>query len=611
MRSFSLYLKISILTTFQIFALNAAYAVSDDPIIVTADRFKNPLIESTSSITVFTKEDLKKVSNLNDLIVQAPGLVLATSGPSGGSSSLFLRGSDSAHTLVIIDGIIMNDPSTPNRQFDFGRLSLSNIEKIEIIKGSQGLLYGHDAVGGAIIITTKRGDGPTSTHGNIMVGSNSTYKATMSSEGKNDQLYFYYGIDYLQTRGFSAANIKDNPGADDDGQKLWTMQANLEKKIWNDDTIKLNLRKVNDFSELDKGGGRNQDDINDYQKAEQIFGKASYTHFTENTENELAYNQTRHHRATYVLPDQFKSASSTTFYDGMIRNLNFSHTHFLNSVLTQNLLINYVYEEEDQTDKSQESYGVSLNHQFKKDGHTITIGGRLDHNQNFNDYGTYKISYGRHFIDWSWHISHGSGHKAPSINQLFDATYGNKDLTPEKSQSSELGARWQYLDKQELQTTVFFNEVKNRLSYHPTTYVNLNSGKARMYGIEGEFKNTLTSNIKTQIATTWLRAYDVSSKEKLKRRPNLNGELSIITEHDSHFSRISYFYQGKRNDSDSLGSTVQMTSYGLLSFDYSYLLNANTKVYLKLKNILNKKYEEVYGYGTSGRGLETGANFIF
>ena len=149
--------KVFLSAFYYLISSQALYAsvLNSDEIVITADRIKSSPYLATSQVKVFDSKEISQHSSLSSLLEEQSDLSLVTSGPSGGTTSLFLRGNDSSHLLVIIDGIIMNDPSNPNRQFDLGRLSLTSVKKIELLKGSQGILYGSNAIGGVLLITTK------------------------------------------------------------------------------------------------------------------------------------------------------------------------------------------------------------------------------------------------------------------------------------------------------------------------------------------------------------------------------------------------------------------------------------------------------------------------
>jgi len=242
---------------------------AEDVIVISADRIKSNTNKSTSDIRIINAEEIKDNSSktLPELLSKESDLTVVSSGPNGSNSSLFLRGSDSSHTQVVIDGIVMNDPSNPNRQFDIGRLSLNNIGKIEILKGSQGLAYGSNAIGGVIVITTKKAQSTKTTGESYLdYGTFNTVNAGVNLQKKYDLLNFSFGADAMKTDGFSAANKKNNPNAEKDGDQRVALSLGANKEFREDLTVDFNLHYSHNKADLDKGGGAGNDDPNDNQK---------------------------------------------------------------------------------------------------------------------------------------------------------------------------------------------------------------------------------------------------------------------------------------------------------------------------------------------------------
>ena len=183
-------------------------ALPDDASI-TANRTETLRSQVGSSMSVITEEQIRRSGQTTLLGVLrdagVPGIDFAQSGAPGSVTSGFIRGANSAHTKVMMDGVPLNDPSSPTRNFDFGTFSLDNVERIEIIRGPQSTLYGSDAIGGAINIITKRGNGPAQFRSTSMGGTFGTWQQSLSVSGGTDQYYYSLSGSYLQSDGFSAA----------------------------------------------------------------------------------------------------------------------------------------------------------------------------------------------------------------------------------------------------------------------------------------------------------------------------------------------------------------------------------------------------------------------
>lgn len=583
--------------------LNSAYAATDNSIIVTADRIKSTLEKSPSDIKVFETDDIEKAASITELLRTQSDLKIAQSGPTGSSTSLFLRGSDSSHTLVLIDGIIMNDPSNPNRQFDLGRLSLNNIERIEILKGSQGLLYGSNAIGGVILITTKKGTDALTGSAQFDYGTFDTFNSAVNVQRKINSTSMSFGIDHLKTRGFSAANINVNPGADNDGEERLTVSAGLNQALSDKNEIVLNYRGVLDEADLDKAGGAGSDDPNDYQDTKEHYLKVGYNHKWTEGETQLAFTRSTHERAL-IIPFE-----SNTTSKGDINTVAINHTQYTTDRLTQNINLDYQHEE-DQLDNFNENMSLFFYNRYEVDANTYNLGLRVDSNKFFGEHLTYKGAYLRNLDPAIFKMSYSTGFRAPSLNQLFDPTYGNKNLNPEKSQSAEIGFEIPFVIHVNT-ATLFYTELDNRLSYDPVTFINQNRGRSRVIGFENVFDTTLTPDITLGIATTWMSARDLSAKQKLARRPNFSAKIIFTNRIEKHAFTVEGDFTGKRPDVDNLGNTVSMGSNFVFNANYSYNFTEKYSTYVRVRNILDKNYEDIYGYGTGGRAATLGLKYIF
>lgn len=587
------------------------FAINAQDIIVTADRIKSSFEKSPSDIRVFSVEEITRADTIIDLLKTESDLQIAQSGGTGSNASLFLRGSESSHTLVVIDGIVMNDPSNPNRQFDIGRLSLNNIERVEILKGSQGLLYGSNAIGGVIVITSKQAQGEQlSGSTSVDYGSFNSLGGAANAQKKFGRLALSLGIDYFQTDGFSAANLSSNPNADDDGEKRLTLSFSANQSITKNTEAIFNYHFMKDDIDLDIGGGPGSDDPNDFQLTEEQYLKSGIKQFWNSGETHFYYTRNSHNRTLNTLPDAASTTRSSVVSKGVVDTFAINHTQYTSEFLTQNLNIDFQHEE-DQSGRFNENISSFLYNRFEAGNNIFNIGARLDSNKYFGEYLTYKTAYLYNFNQNIFKASYSTGFRAPSLNQLYDPIYGNKNLNPEKSQSAEMGIDIPMGFDNKYTGTLFYTELKNRLSYDPVTFVNQNRGRARIVGLENRIDIHISRFTSANLSATWLSAKDMTSKEKLVRRPDLSGRAGLNYQYESHTSSIDFNYTGKRNDVDNSGNIVKMKAHSSFDLEYKYAFNQVWSANGKVKNILNKYYEDIYGYGTGGRAATLGMKYIF
>ena len=590
----------------------------DDPIVITADRIRSKTDLSSNDVKIFSEKDIygSKKFDLPEILKQESDLSIISSGASGSSASLFLRGTDSSHVLVVLDGIVLNDPSNPNRQFDISKLSLINIEKVEVLKGSQGLGFGSNAIGGVIFITSKK---PTANQsagsGYLEVGSYQTVNTGFDFQKGFQDFMTSFGLQYLKTSGFSAADEALNPNAEADGNKRLSLNFNTYKNLGRDLKINTFINYINYQSDLDDGGGSGFDTPNFTQTGEDFHGKFEFEKLWLNSgaTTNLSLTSSTHHRHDKNKFDAHfpNSFNLDTIASGELNTLAISHTYFPIEELTQNINLEYS-KESDNFRNSNENSSVFIYHQLEIEKNLLNLGVRLDHNQIFKNFLTYKAGLSHKFEIMLARFSHSTGFKAPSLNQLFDPQYGNKNLSPEKSQSFELGFDYTIAHNIQSSSTLYSTFIQDRHTYMPVTYVNINGGKAEIYGIEQKTNFKINHMMSNQLSFNALKTKDLTTQKSLARRADFSLKNNFeITPSDSH--RISYDFSivSTRADVDNAGNSVNMPAYQLHDINYFYQSVKNAEYYLKLKNIFNRKYQETYGYGTAGRNFSLGAQIKF
>jgi vitamin B12 transporter len=179
-----------------------------EPVVVTATKLETPVSEIASSVTVITAEEIenRQPTSALDVLRTVPGLDVVRQGGLGQQTSVFLRGGNSTHTLVLVDGIEMNDPANPGRSFDFATLGTDNIERIEIVRGPGSTLYGSDAIGGVINIITRKGSGKPTITLSAEGGSFETHQEKLSLSGGNDLWNYSLAASFIESNGISAAD---------------------------------------------------------------------------------------------------------------------------------------------------------------------------------------------------------------------------------------------------------------------------------------------------------------------------------------------------------------------------------------------------------------------
>ena len=233
-------------------------------ITVTANRIETPLEEVASSTTVITREELDRLKKTTviEVLETIQGLNVIQNGPPGAAASVFIRGAKSEDTKVLLDGMELNEPMTPGRSFDMSCLLLENIDRIEIIKGPQSMLYGSDAMGGIINIITRQELGKPRFHISTQGGSYGTLSSHADVSGGSENIAYSFGAAFIRAEGFSAASTEYAENQEKDGYRNLTLSGKLGLKLKDNHEISFHLRTVDAQADIDNFGGDYGDDPN-------------------------------------------------------------------------------------------------------------------------------------------------------------------------------------------------------------------------------------------------------------------------------------------------------------------------------------------------------------
>ena len=608
-----------------------------DEIVVTATRLETPGREVGSSITVITAEQIREQgkTTVADVLRSIPSLTVAQSGGPGQVASVFLRGAKSEHTLVLIDGVEMNDPSSTGRGFDFGKLTVSNIERIEIVRGPQSTLYGSDAMGGVINIITKKGTGGFSGFLSASGGSYHTFTEQAGISGSTDVFNYSADVSRMDTDGFSAAG-KRHGNPEKDGNASTTLSTRLGITPAKNFDADLILRYANAHFDMDNSGGAGGDDPNNQGKSKQFFLRAQsrLSLFQDLWEQKFSFSLSDHSQTfrNDVDADHPLDLDRST-YDGRIVKFDWQHNLYLHESNTLTLGAEAKRETASSTyfsdgpwgpytsdfdEKSARIIGFYLQDQIRLwDSWFTTLGVRVDHHSRFGTKPTFRAASSYLFRETSTRIkgSYGTGFKAPSLYQLY-SVYGDQNLDPEKSTGWDAGVEQSfYQGRMTLDVTYFRNNFKNLVDFDSATSKYRNVGKAESKGVEITLSGRATETLSVRAGYVYTDTEDKTTGEKLLRRPTNKVSLGVnhrfLAKGDTDLEVV---WVGSRDDFDYSSfpsARVKLSSYTLVNLAASYDITKNIKLLGRMENLLNERYEEVFGYGTPGFSVYGGIRISF
>jgi len=633
-------LTLFILLPFSSFAQEKE--VTLEKVVVTATRVETPIEEIASSITVISSKEIerKQKTTVLEALRDIPGLDVVQTGGLGSHTSIFIRGANSEHTLVMIDGVEVNDPISPGRSYDFAHLTVDNIERIEVLRGPQSTLYGSDAIGGVINIITKKGDGKPKFFLSAEGGSFTTFREATGISGGNKWANYSFALSRFDTEGISAASKKDG-NYERDGYKNTSLSGRLGFTPMDNIDIDFILRYVNAESELDNFGGVGGDDPNYVQKSNQFLFKTQVglSLFNDLWIQKLGFALNDHNRDIKNKKDsQHPFDYEKGRYDGQL--LKFDWQHHLKLHRTNALTFGLDLDREEGKSryywesiwgpgqsifpkKTADIKGYYIQDEIKLwDRLFTTLGIRIDDHSRFGTETTYRIApaYLIKETDTKIKGTFGTGFKAPSLYQLFApptlwGPIGNKDLKPEKSKGWDFGVEQNLLKNRViLGATYFRNGFKDLIQYEMGQgYINI--AKAKMEGVELFASAKPIDDLTLKINYTYTDTEDKTTGETLIRRP----KNKIGFDLNYHFINkgnvnLGVIFVGKRDDKDfsiSPPRRVKLDPYTLVNLAASYDISKNFQLFGRVENLLDKEYEEVKGYGTPGLSFFGGMKLNF
>jgi len=601
-------------------------------VVVTATRIETPAKEIATSVTVITRRDLETTKEpfVLKALGSVMGIAVIQNGGPGSAASAFIRGGNSEHVLVLLDGVEVNDPINPSRSYDLAHLSVQNVEQVEILRGPQSTLYGSDALTGVINILTRKGEGKPWLSLTAQGGSLGTLAGTMELGGFSGAVNYSVGLSRFADRGISAASGAYPGNTEKDGYRNLSFSGRLGLTLKNNIESAVIVRATSAKSDIDNFGGPGGDDPNNTQDYTSIFlrGQVRGLFAGNRWEQKLGFSYIRSSRLNDNPVDALHPYDSETgTYKSGLMKLDWQNNVFIDraNTLTFGLDASREQGESNYTSfsmfgpyespfprKSADKEGVYFQDQVRiADRFFATVGARLDHHSTAGAALTYRLapSYFIGGTQTKLKASLGTGFKSPSLYQLYaPATFwgavGNLNLKPEESRGWDVGIE-QFIagDTLLLGLEYYRNDFRNLIDFDFSRgYINV--GRARTRGIEAYGEARLGERLRWKASYTRLEAKDLDSGTDLLRRP----KETISTVLDcglikSWTASVSAVYVGQRSDKDFSGVVardVTLAAYLLLDASISFDLTARTQIFLRFDNLLDAKYETVFGYGTPG-----------
>lgn len=578
-----------------------SHATKTPEVVVTGTQHPVSTESLPAATTVYNREQIEELQfqNLQELLNQAPGIDVVQSGGPGSAVSLFIRGTEADHVLVLVDGIRVGSATLGTTAYQL--IPLYQIERIEILRGPQSSLYGSEAIGGVLQIFTRKGSGPMNYGATAAVGSFNTVKLGANINGESNGTKYSIAASHTDTDGFDARQPIPGPFGfsqpDDDGFDNTSVQLRIGHETQNGTEFDAFILRSEGTVEFDGTFEDRSDVVQQVAGATAVFNPAAIW------ESTIRIGQSRDESDNFAPSGAFSSTFDTN------RNQAYWINHL--DVSAQGILtlgVDYLDDRVDSTsmfdETSRSNTGVYAQYVGDYGAQQVTASVRNDDNEAFGNEATGGIGWG-----YRWpnavrlYLRAGNAFKAPTFNELYFPNFGNPDLRPETATSFEAGLEGRKSWGQ-WALRVFRTDVDDLIetTLDPVTglFSPQNIDQARITGIETEISAVL-GGWNTSFVLTLLDPENTETGAQLPRRPKESLSINATKQFNRFILGGRLLAKGDRFD-DAL-NTIPVDGYVLVDLLAEYLLSPNLTIKAKVGNLFDEDYEEVSTFNTAGRNV--------
>jgi vitamin B12 transporter len=592
----------------------------DDVIVVTASGFEQPRSETGQAIDIVDRERLDQLQSatISDALQTVPGVTVAARGGLGGQTSAFLRGGNSSQTLVLIDGVRINDLTSPNGAFDFGTLMTGNIGQVEVLRGPNSIIWGSQAIGGVVNIQSLApADGFEGRFG-AEYGAADTKRMNANIAGTSGLFEGSFGGSYADAQGISALA----GGTERDGFE--NVAGNGRLKVNISDAFNLDFRGYYNHATVEYdaafGIGANALPVTRNRQFVGYVG-TNFVAFDGRMQNRIAYTRTDIRR---LGTDPVVFSFNNFIVRGNIDRAEYHIAFDVNDALTLNAGLEY---ERTFASTSFEGAAADIARNHVASGFSqiivrplagLTVTGGVRHDQ-YSDYGgqttlggniAFTPNDGRTML----RATYGEGFRAPTLSE-GQPPYGNPDLRPETARNFDLGFEQQILaGKARFFATYFNRRSTDLIAFSFATFQSENIDRVKSTGVEAGFNLNPTDRLDIRASYTMVDAVNRSAGanfgNRLALRPQHSGSLTVDWQTPIGLSvGSSVLFIGDRFDDAS--NSARIDGYALVGLRASLPINDRLELYGRVDNIFDVQYTVVAGYNSFGRNAAVGVRAKF
>jgi vitamin B12 transporter len=589
----------------------ASYAETPmELVITTPTRMRQSLDKTIADSAVLDEQAIRDSGAVDvpSLLKSFAGVEFYQTGGTGKQSSLFLRGTNSSHVLILLDGVRINSATTGATAID--QLMLDQVERIEVVRGNVSSLYGSEAIGGVVQIFTRRGKGEPAFNVSGGIESHNTQRLSAGFGGETGGTAFNVQISRFKTDGVSAIkpDIVPTVNPDNDGYDNATLSANARHAFNPDNSLTASVFQTRGDVQYDDAYALAPTDLNTSKSKLSKFSVTSDNRFSDSWKSQLQLAEGVDDSLTYLNGMQSSVIKTNNSQIGWQNTL--EANAFGSVLLGLENLYQQVTSDTAYTQTTRKVSSMFAGYSGNQDSHQFQANLRQDRYSDFGIANTGLLGYGYAMTE-SWRVtaSFSTAFKAPTFNDLYGPVgWGsNPNLSPERSRNGEIGLHYA-ADEQRVDVVYFDNRISDLIASDNTwTLQNLSS--ARCDGVEFSYAGNL-GETGVKAALTAQNPRDADTGQALLRRAKLYSSVGVMQQLGLWKAGGEWQYSGPRDDYDiNTFMRTTLPSYNVVNLVANYALDKRLNLSLRADNVFNQDYMLAYGYSTLGPTLFVGLSY--
>ena len=582
-------------------------------VLISANRQVEARNDSSAANTVFTREDIDRLQpdSVADLLRRVPGVQVAQTGGRGSLPGVYIRGTQSAQSLVLVDGQRIGNSTSGDSNLQ--HINIEQVERLEVLRGSRSAIYGSDAIGGVIQIFTRRGgEQGLQPRLHMGFGSHQTWERSLGLSGGDERTRFNLGTSLDETAGINRSRQSYPSDGDHDEYRNKSLSLSLSHALTDDIEIGANVLDNRGKNAFDNPFGRF--DPATFESLQQQpyseFDVSSVSSYLDARVNDLWKTRLEfgHSENREKTLDKLSDERSVfnTYRDSLTWQNDLTLNEHNSLILGGDWYEDRINSSTDFNEDSRWNRAAFIQHRYQTDRFSTELGLRHDDNQQFGGQnswsGTFTLPLNP---DNDILLSYSEGFRAPTFNDLYYPDFSNPDLKPETSKSYELQWRSQLTQDSRLEASLYRTDLEDAIIFGSNSRPQ-NVASARINGFEAALKQELFG-WQSNLGVAIIDPRDRDTGHTLARRARRTLSLDL----DRQFDRLGLgaSWQAVSGSYDDLNNQQRLGGYALLGLRSSWELNREIKLELKVDNLLDKDYSRVlyshegsqYGYREEGR----------